>query len=294
MNGAPVEAAPRNGYLAIRPHAGSPATWSPSTCRCPPERLYAHPAVARRSSAASRSGAGRWSTASRRPTTPAARCSTSACPAPPTLDRDQRRRRCSTASSPSPPTRGASATDDWNGALYRAEPPSETPARPHRRALLSLEQPRARLDDRLAGRGMKHQAEMDRAAGEHAMPHVELRGVSKRFGGFTAIRDLDLAVGKGEFCALLGPSGCGKSTMLAHDRRPRGGERGHRPHQRRRRHPAAPGAAPHRHGLPVLRALPAPDRAPEHRLLALGRRRPARGPGPAAPTRSPPSCGSAS
>ncbi|WP_244742750.1 ABC transporter ATP-binding protein [Mesorhizobium sp. L-8-10] len=46
------------------------------------------------------------------------------------------------------------------------------------------------------------------------MHHVEMRAVSKRYGEFTAIRNLDLAVDKGEFCALLGPSGCGKSTML--------------------------------------------------------------------------------
>src|SRR6188472_4307129 len=41
-----------------------------------------------------------------------------------------------------------------------------------------------------------------------------MHAVSKRDGDFTAISNVDLAVGKGEFCALLGPSGCGKSTML--------------------------------------------------------------------------------
>ncbi|MEO8242456.1 MAG: ABC transporter ATP-binding protein [bacterium] len=46
------------------------------------------------------------------------------------------------------------------------------------------------------------------------MPHVELVGLAKVFGAFQAIQSLDLAVGKGEFCALLGPSGCGKSTLL--------------------------------------------------------------------------------
>ncbi len=43
---------------------------------------------------------------------------------------------------------------------------------------------------------------------------VELIGVSKRFGEFTAVDDLDLTLGKGEFFTLLGPSGCGKTTTL--------------------------------------------------------------------------------
>jgi multiple sugar transport system ATP-binding protein len=46
------------------------------------------------------------------------------------------------------------------------------------------------------------------------MSDVELRGVSKHYGSVEAIRHLDLAVEKGQFCALLGPSGCGKSTLL--------------------------------------------------------------------------------
>jgi spermidine/putrescine transport system ATP-binding protein len=45
-------------------------------------------------------------------------------------------------------------------------------------------------------------------------PSVELQHVTKRFGGFTAVRDLDLAFGRGEFFTLLGPSGCGKTTTL--------------------------------------------------------------------------------
>lgn len=45
-------------------------------------------------------------------------------------------------------------------------------------------------------------------------PSVELRGVTKRFGDFTAVDDLDLTLGSGEFFTLLGPSGCGKTTTL--------------------------------------------------------------------------------
>jgi spermidine/putrescine transport system ATP-binding protein len=43
---------------------------------------------------------------------------------------------------------------------------------------------------------------------------LTLTKVTKRFGGFTAVDDLDLQVGRGQFFALLGPSGCGKTTTL--------------------------------------------------------------------------------
>jgi putative spermidine/putrescine transport system ATP-binding protein len=41
-----------------------------------------------------------------------------------------------------------------------------------------------------------------------------LHALTKRFGGFTAVHPLDLAVAGGEMLALLGPSGCGKTTTL--------------------------------------------------------------------------------
>ena len=43
---------------------------------------------------------------------------------------------------------------------------------------------------------------------------VELSGVTKRFGEFTAVDDLTLEIYEGEFFSLLGPSGCGKTTTL--------------------------------------------------------------------------------
>lgn len=52
------------------------------------------------------------------------------------------------------------------------------------------------------------------AAAEHPQPMVELRRVSKRFGGLTALADVDLQVARGEFLTLLGPSGSGKTTLL--------------------------------------------------------------------------------
>ena len=43
---------------------------------------------------------------------------------------------------------------------------------------------------------------------------IEIRNVSKRFGDFQALRNVNLDVESGELVALLGPSGCGKTTLL--------------------------------------------------------------------------------
>lgn len=53
---------------------------------------------------------------------------------------------------------------------------------------------------------------------------IEIRGIGRTFSHtpsgstdssrFTALKDIDLTVRKGEFLALVGPSGCGKSTLL--------------------------------------------------------------------------------
>ncbi len=45
-------------------------------------------------------------------------------------------------------------------------------------------------------------------------PALELEGVTKRFGGFTAVDDLSFQVRPGQICGFLGPNGAGKTTTL--------------------------------------------------------------------------------
>jgi branched-chain amino acid transport system ATP-binding protein len=50
------------------------------------------------------------------------------------------------------------------------------------------------------------------AAGQ--TPILEVRGLSKRFGGLTAVKNLSLDVSAGEIFGLIGPNGSGKSTAM--------------------------------------------------------------------------------
>lgn len=46
------------------------------------------------------------------------------------------------------------------------------------------------------------------------MGSVKINNITKKFGDFTALHDINLEIEEGEFFALLGPSGCGKTTTM--------------------------------------------------------------------------------
>ncbi|WEX89609.1 ABC transporter ATP-binding protein [Sinorhizobium garamanticum] len=46
------------------------------------------------------------------------------------------------------------------------------------------------------------------------MTSVELISIEKHYGGFHALKDVNLTIEEGEFVVMVGPSGCGKSTLL--------------------------------------------------------------------------------
>ena len=47
-----------------------------------------------------------------------------------------------------------------------------------------------------------------------AAPILKVSGISKHFGGFTALSEVSIAIAKGERFGLIGPNGSGKTTLI--------------------------------------------------------------------------------
>jgi ABC-type multidrug transport system ATPase subunit len=60
------------------------------------------------------------------------------------------------------------------------------------------------------GKGIAFQTAVTPATGDP----IDCRGVSRRFGTFTAVDRVDLSVRRGEIFGLLGPNGAGKTTLI--------------------------------------------------------------------------------
>ena len=45
-------------------------------------------------------------------------------------------------------------------------------------------------------------------------PIVQMRGITKRFGGVTALQSVDLTAEAGQVLAIVGDNGAGKSTLI--------------------------------------------------------------------------------
>ena len=51
-------------------------------------------------------------------------------------------------------------------------------------------------------------------SGERRKPYLKIENLTKKYGNFTAVKNVSLDIYENEFICFLGPSGCGKTTLL--------------------------------------------------------------------------------
>jgi NitT/TauT family transport system ATP-binding protein len=71
-----------------------------------------------------------------------------------------------------------------------------------------------RVDGSPSGRGLRPVTTSEMPALRFDCITCRFADRSRRLESYTAIRDVTLSVGKGEFLSVVGPTGCGKSTLL--------------------------------------------------------------------------------
>ena len=96
------------------------------------------------------------------------------------------------------------------------------------------------------------------------MAGLAINQALKSFGDTAVLKGVDLVVADGQFCVIVGASGCGKSTLLRAIAGLEQLDSGSISIGERRVDGLPPAESRNRHGVPVLRALPAPDRLREH------------------------------
>ena len=104
--------------------------------------------------------------------------------------------------------------------------------------------------------------------GLSAMAEIRVENLHKAFADFVAVKDSTFTVARRRVLLPARALGLRQDDDAAHDRRPRAADLGPDLPRRRGRHLQARLAARHRLRVPAVRALPAHERAPEHRLPA--------------------------
>jgi iron(III) transport system ATP-binding protein len=65
------------------------------------------------------------------------------------------------------------------------------------------------------GQALREQGRTEVSLGQSlGQPFLAVRNLTKTFAQFTALNDINLDIGRGDFVCFLGPSGCGKTTLL--------------------------------------------------------------------------------